>query len=141
MNAIFKTLGVIVLLVIAGCVYFHSRRPRFSGTSVSAIEVHIAPDYYANPTNGYWTRITDRPACDAILREFRQARPIFGGTKVEGELTFLYDNGKTDVVRILPGLSHGQYSFIHGGSFWMPSERFYGVMKAAGVDISRIPKD
>jgi len=85
--------------------------------------------------------ITNRAACEAVVREFAQARPVFGASKAIGELAFRYDDGKTNVVWMLPGMPQGYYTIYLGGTFRMPSERFYQVLKDGGVDISKIPKD
>ncbi len=75
------------------------------------------------------------------MREFAQARPVFGSTKTIGELAFRYESGKTDVVWMSPGMPQGHYTIYLGGTFRMPSERFYQVLKNGGVDVSQIPKD
>jgi len=131
-------LGFIVLALIGGCLYFESRRPHFSGTSPLAIDVRVR-DVFS--TNVYQMSITNRGACETIVREFSQARPIFGATKAVGEFTFRYESGKTDVVWMLPGMPQGYYTIYLGGTFRLPSERFYQLMKEGGVDVSKIPKD
>jgi len=103
-----------------------------------AIDVRI-PD--RSSTNVYQMSITNRAACEAVLQEFAQARPVFGSRQVIGKLTFRYDNGKTDVVHMLPGMPDGYYTIYLGNTFRMRSERFYQVLKNAGVDVSQLPKD
>lgn len=118
-----SALGICALAALAGCIYFESRRPRFSGTSPVAIDVKVQPDYYS--TNAYRFSITNRTACEAVVREFTQVRPVFGASMAIGELAFRYDSGKTDVVWMLPGMPQGYYTIYLGGTFRMPSERFY----------------
>jgi hypothetical protein len=130
------------LVLIGGCLYYESRRPHFSGTSPSAIDVHIG-GYHAS-TNDYHMSITNRTACETLLREFRQARPYVDQSKAVGKFTFHYDSGKTDVVWMISG-SHGYHSIFFvrpswgPNSFHMRNERFYQVLKGAGVDVSKIP--
>jgi hypothetical protein len=99
----------------------------------------VQPDYYS--TNAYRFTITNRAACEAVVREFSQARPVFGASKAIGELAFRYDSGKTDVVWMIPGRPQGYYTIYRGGTFRTPSERFYQVLEKGGVDVSRIPKE
>ncbi len=131
-------LGVTILALIGGCFYFESRRPHFSGASPLAIDVRVRD---LSSTNVYEISITNRTSCEAIVREFSQARPVLGAGKAVGEFTFHYDSGNTDVVWMLPGMPHGYYTIYLGGTFRMPSERFYQVLKEGGVDVSKIPRD
>src|SRR6266542_4326547 len=137
-------IGVGFLALIGGCFFFESRRPHFNVAPPVAINVRVGG--YADEK--YKTAITNRAACAALLREFGRAHPIFGSTKVVGEFTIHYSDGTTEIVPFLPGLSHGQYSIIvrrpfprSSGTFWIPSERFYQLLKDGGVDVSQIPQD
>jgi hypothetical protein len=131
-------LGILAFSLIGGCLYFESRRPHFSGTSPSAIDVRV--DDVAS-TNVYQMSITNRAACETILQDFLQARPVFGASKAIGAFTFHYDSGKTDVVWMIPGMPQGYYTIYLGGTFRMPSERFYQVLKEGGVNVAKIRKD
>jgi hypothetical protein len=131
----FITIGILVLVLISGCIFYYSRHPQFSGTAPLAIDVRISTD---SSMNGYRMSITNREACETILREFRQAHGVFSGHKEVGELAFHYDNGTTDVVLMMPGLPQGYSDIIYMGSaFRLPSERFYKVLKDGGVDVSK----
>jgi len=84
--------------------------------------------------------ITNRTACDAILREFRQAHWVFGSEAQMGTFTIRYDNSKTDIVLFLHGFPGGYYSIVRsGGTYRMPIERFRKVLSDAGVDVSKFP--
>ena len=99
------TPGIIVLLLLIGGLYFESRRPRFSDTSPSTIDVHVEDSASTNATV-YQVSITNRAACETVLREFSQARPYIDQKKAVGKFTFHYDSGKTDVVWMISN-SHG----------------------------------
>ena len=132
---IFVLVAILVLVVIGYCFYYHSRHPQFSGTSPLAIDVRVSTD---SSTNGYRVSITNRTTCEAILRRFREAHGVFSGHKAIGELTFRYENGKTDVVWMMPGLPDGYCDIYLGGAFRLPSDRFYQVLRDGGVDVSEI---
>ena len=73
---------ILALLLIAGCVYyFDLRKVHFSGTSPIAIDVHIH-DHAS--TNIYDVSITNRAACEGLLKELQHASPGFGGSQVVG---------------------------------------------------------
>ena len=104
--------------------------------------MHIDADYAS--TNDYHMSITNRTACETLLREFSQARPYIDQSKAVGKFTFHYENGKTDVVWIIAG-SQGYHTIFFVRPFWgpssfhIPSERFHQLLKEAGVDVSKIP--
>lgn len=132
---------IIGLALIGGCLYFETRRPHFSGTSPLAIDVSVR--YYDGGPNNYGMRdyaltITNRAACEAILREFQKARPVFGSEKGMGTFTFRYDNGEKDDVLILHGFPDGYYSISDGRmTFRMPIDEFRKTLNDAGVDASK----
>jgi hypothetical protein len=130
---LFISIGLLVLVLIAGTVYSHSGSPHFSGVSPSAVDVSLS----VSSSNTYRRSITDRAACDMILHEFRQARRVFFLHRVEGEITFRYDNGAADVVKISPGSPAGACYFLYlGRTYRLPSERFYQAFKAGGINFS-----
>ena len=132
--------AIIVLALIGGCLYFESRRPHFNGIRPLAIDVVVRD--YATGTNEYRTTITNRAACDAFLREFSQARPVFGSEMVMSTFAFRYDSGRTDTVGVLHGFPNGYYSILQGGTTYrMPIARFRELLKNGGVDVSRFPGD
>jgi len=130
---LFISVGLLALLLIGGIVYFHSGSPHFSGVSPSAVDLSLP----FSSSNGYRRSITNRAACDMILHEFRQARRVFFLHRVEGELTFRYNNGTADVVKISPGSPAGACYFSYlGRTYHLPSERFYQAFKDGGIDCS-----
>ena len=126
--------GVLVLALIGGCVYFHSRSPQFSGASPEVVDLRIS----SSSSTAYQSRITNREACDTLLREFRQAHGVFFRHRPSGEMTFSFANGKTDTVLVTFGLPQGYCYFYLHGTFQLDSERFYQTLKDAGVDVSKI---
>jgi len=132
--------AIIVLVLIGGCLYFESRRPHFNGTQPLAIDIVVRD--YVTGTNEYRTSITNRDACDAFLREFSQARPVFGSEMVMGTFAFRYASGNTDTVGVLHGFPNGYYSILQGGTTYrMPIARFRELLKDGGVDVSKFPGD
>jgi hypothetical protein len=124
--------AIIALALIGGCLYFQLRRPHFNGIRPLAIDVVVHD--YATGTNEYRTTITNPAACDAFLREFTQARPVFGSEMVIGTFTFRYDSGKTDAVGVLHGFPNGYYSILQGGTTYrMPFARFRELLKDEDV--------
>jgi len=67
--------------------------------------VHVEDSASTNATV-YQMSITNRAACETVLREFSQARPYIDQKKAVGKFTFHYDSGKTDVVWMISN-SHG----------------------------------
>jgi hypothetical protein len=134
---VFIVIGFLAVVLICGCVYYYSRHPQFSGPSPLAIDVRLS---HGSSTNDYRTTITNRAACEAIQRGFREAHGVFSGHKAIGELTFRYANGKTDTVWMMPGLPGGYSDIYLRGAFRLPSDRFYQILKGGGVDASEIQK-
>ena len=131
---LFMAVGVLVLALIGGCVYFHSRSPQFSGASPEVIDVRIS----TSSSIAYRSSITNREACDTLLREFRQAHGVFFRHRPSGEMTFRFANGKTDTVQVTFGSPQGYCYFYLRGTFQLESEHFYQALKDAGVDVSKI---
>jgi hypothetical protein len=82
--------------------------------------------------------ITNRSACEGLVKELAQASPTFGGSMVVGKLTFRYADGKTDTVYILPG-PYQQYTILQSGTFTVSTNSFFRVLADGGVDLSKIP--
>ncbi len=93
---------------------------------------------HVNPTNIYRMTITNRPVCERLVSEFKQASPTFGGSKVAGELSFRYKDGATNVVRLLPG-PYQQYTLLQNGTFTVATNSFFGILADGGVDLSQLP--
>ena len=131
-----RTLVILAVFFVAGCVYYFGlRRLHFSGASPMTIDVSISD---AASTNVYQMSITNRLACGVIFRELTRARPSFGGSKVAGDLTFHYADGKTDTIYLLPG-PYQQYTVMRNGTFVVPTNSFFKVLADGGVDLSKIP--
>lgn len=139
MKGCLTALAMVVLLAIGGCLYFDSGRPRFSGTSPSSIDVYIERKQLST-NDDYRMTITNRAACESILRGFSEAHHVFGASKAFGKFTFHYDSGKTDVVWVFPP-EETHCTIALGGTYRMPNERFFQVLKQAGVDVSKIQRD
>jgi hypothetical protein len=129
--------AVVALVTIAASLY--KSRPRFSGSSPSAIEVIVYKP--GSRDIAYQTTVTNRPASDSILKEFTKAHFNMNGRKADGEFIIRYDDGKTDRVPFEPGRIEGWYKIYHHGFYSIPSERFFQVLHDGGVDVSRIPRN
>jgi hypothetical protein len=126
-------IGIIFVMVFSCSVYVH--HPHFSGSSPVAIDV--VPRWPAYTDTPYQTQITNRVLCDAIFRELRSARFVGFGAKAHGELGIHFDNGAVDRI-LLVRSSQDEWVFFHHGFYRMPTERFFSVLKDAGVDVSRL---
>jgi hypothetical protein len=85
---------IAALLLIGGCLYFEAKHPHLSGLSPVSVTFRFSDETVAT--------ITNRDACAALLEEFRQAQWNGRQPKAMGAFTIQYDNGKTDVVYLLP---------------------------------------
>ncbi len=131
-----SALGTLAVLLIGVYFYFETRRPHFSGATPSAINVQVGQWGYSYDEK----TINNRAACDAILREFSKARPVFRSEKVIGRFTFQYDSGKTDRVPFLHGFPDGYYSIlIDGITYRMPIDRFRKLLKDGGAEVTNFP--
>jgi hypothetical protein len=129
-------IGIVILVMIAFGEYCRSKHPQFGGASPLAIDVRVTRKY--SSTNLYRISITNRAACDSILNELRQAQFVLDRNKAIGEIVIRYDNGKADIVLIMPRLRSANSDIYFGGAFRLPRERFYQVLKDGGVDISKL---
>ena len=91
-------------------------------------------------TNYYRTTITNRLACEKILRGFREAHGVFSGHQADGELIVRYENGESDTIRTMTGLPDGYSDIYLHGSFRLPSDRFYQILRDGGVDVAQVTK-
>jgi hypothetical protein len=131
-----RKLAILAMLLIGGCsvYYFRLRRPHFSGDSPISVDLHVTD---VASTNIYQMSITNRAACEALVKELRRASPTFGGSAVIGEITFRYADDKTDTVYILPG-PYQQYTILQNGTVTVPTNSFFKVLADGGVDVSKI---
>jgi|GEM_PF-2450754 len=128
-------IGIVFFGLIAFGLYCRSKHPQFGGVSPLAIDVRVPSDY--SSTNVYRMSITNRAGCDSIFNELRQAQFVLDRNKAIGEFVIRYDNGKTDVVLIMPRLRSANSDIYFGGAFRLPRERFYQVLKDEGIDVSK----
>ena len=131
-------MGIVFLVLITFGEYSRSKHPQFGGASPLAIDVRVTRDY--SSTSLYRMSITNRAACDSILNELRQAHFVLDRNKAIGELVIRYNNGKTDIVLMMPRLRSANSDIYFGGAFRLPRERFYQVLKDGGVDVSKFCK-
>jgi hypothetical protein len=134
-----NAVAMVLLAIVAGCIYLHTRRPQFSGTSVASIDLR-REGLNTTLTNSYRVSITNRVACEKIIQVFRNARWVFGFSQGATELTFHYLGGQTDVVWLAPGMPDDYYTILTStGAFRMPRADVFRALQDGGVDVSRIP--
>jgi hypothetical protein len=85
--------------------------------------------------------VHDPKSCEGILTVLRGGR---AGTDHKcasnGSLTIGYADGASDTLDLLAGHDDSRYEFRFGmGLYRVPRARFLDALKAAGVDVSRIP--
>ena len=128
--------GILFLLLLSFSIY--AQRPRFGGTSPKAIEVVVFRPF--SNEIAYRTDITNRVACEKVLKELRQARFTFFGFKPTGVLNIQYDNGRVDHLKFTQ-CNDGTHSLTFHMFYEMPSRQFCQALKEAGVDVSRFEGD
>jgi hypothetical protein len=129
----------VVLVIIAGYIYLHTRRAQFSSRSVASIDLR-REGLTSTLTNSYQVSITNRVACERILQEFSHAHWVFGFSQGATELSIRYLDGQTDVVWLAPGMPGEYYTILtSSGAFRMPRADVFKVLADGGVDVSRIP--
>ncbi len=130
-------LGLVALGVVN---HYYFRTPTFSGSSPMAIE--IVADTPDLSKDLYYTNINDRAACSNILRALGEARVTgFHACPTLGWFAVLYDNGKSEMIHFLPGHDPNRYEIrCASGNFALSRQRFYQVLKDAGVDTTKIPE-
>ena len=124
--------GVLFLLLLSFSLYV--QHPRFGGSSPTRIEV-IA--YRPLSTDiVYRTDITDRAACEKVVKELGQARFALFGFKPTGVLNIQYENGRIDHLKFTQ-CNDGTHSLTHRVFYVMPSAQFCRALKEAGVDVAK----
>ncbi len=124
--------GVLFLLLLCFSVYV--QRPRFGGSSPKSIEVVVYRPFSSEIA--YHTDISDRAACEKVLRELRHARFTFFGFKPTGVLNIQYDDGKVDRLKFTQ-CNDGTHSLTFRVFYEIPSKQFCRALQEAGVDVSR----
>jgi hypothetical protein len=132
----FVLFGVLALLLLSFT--FYAQRPRFGGSSPKAIEVVVFRPF--SKEIAYRTEITNRAACEKVVKELRQARFTFFGFKPTGVLNIQYDDGKVDHLKFTP-CNDGTHSLTFRFFYEIRSKQFCQSLKEAGVDVSRFEGD
>lgn len=134
--------GSFVLLGVAG--YFYLRSPHFSGSAATSIDITMqSPD---SPTAEskvlVQASIPNGPACASLFALLRSARFRMDHKCADiGSFTVRYANGKTDTLAVLPGHDPTRYEFRFGGWLYrLPREQLFQVLRAAGVDSTKMPE-
>jgi len=123
-----------VLFVLLLCFSIFIQHPRFSGHSPKVIEV-VA--YRPSSSEiAYRADVTNRVACEKVLKELGQARFAFFGFKPTGVLNIQYDNGKVDHLKFTQ-CNDGTHSLTFHVFYVIPSRQFCRALKEAGFDVSR----
>jgi hypothetical protein len=133
--------GILIMaLVVATGGWLYLRHPRFSGKEPMAITI------FAQVTNTgvvlIDATITNRESCPEIFAMLCKAT---WGTdhKCEaiGTVTIRYAEGTKDELGFLPSHGEDKFEFRHQWlKYNVPREKFYGVLKLAGVETSKIPE-
>jgi hypothetical protein len=126
--------GVFLLLVVSCSIYVH--HPHLSASQALAIDLRAHKQ--GNSAGAYQTTITNRDACEAILRQLRMARFVGFGAAPNGEMTIRYANGKADRVLLMWSPDHSDFLFFHHGFYKGPAERFFTELKDGGVDVTKL---
>jgi hypothetical protein len=124
--------GILFLLLLSISIY--AQRPRFGGTSPKAIEVVVFRPF--SNEIAYRTDITNRGACEKLLKDLGQARFTFFGFKPTGVLNIQYDGGKVDHLKFTQ-CNDGTHSLTFRLFYEIPSRQFCQALKETGVDVSQ----
>lgn len=86
--------------------------------------------------------ITSEPACASLLEFLRSAQSHSDHKCMDiGTFTIRYTNGKADTLAFLPGHDPTNYEFRFDGLLYrLPRERFYQILRDAGVDSTKMPE-
>jgi len=124
--------GAVALLLVLSCsAYVH--HPHFAGSSPSSVGVIVyAP---ASSRIAYQTNITDPTSCKVLVAGLKKAEFAMFGAKADAELNIHYGSGETDRVGFTRGYK-GRCSFFQHGIYSMPSNEFFQVLAAGGIDVS-----
>ena len=125
-------IGALFISVFVFSIYL--QHPRFSGVSPTVIEVVAYRPFSSEIT--YRTDITNRAACEKLLKELRQARFTFFGFKPTGVLNIRYDNGRVDHLKFTQ-CNDGTHSLTFNAFYVIPSTQFCRALIEAGVDVSK----
>ena len=138
-------LSFIVLFIALGVGgYFYLRSPHFSGSAATSMELAMwLPDGPSalDDKPSVQASITNKPACESLLVLLRSARLRMDLCKCGdiGALKIQYSTGETDTLRLLPGHDPASYAFRFGnGLYRLPRERFFHVLRDAGVDTKKL---
>jgi hypothetical protein len=123
--------AVVCLLVLSCAAYIY--HPHFPGTSPSSIVILVYRP--ASSEIAYETNLTNASGCKMVVAGLRHAVFSGFGAKADGELNIRYENGKTDRVGFTRSY-YGRCSFFRGGFYSMPSNDFFEVLAAGGMDTS-----
>jgi hypothetical protein len=135
-------LAVFVLFVLAA--YFYLRSPHFSGSAVSSIDItmHTQGSPTSKPKVLVQASITNAPACASLLALLRSARFHTDHKCADiGSFTIRYVNGKADTLWFLPGHHPTSYEVRFNGLLYrIPRDRFYQILRGAGIDTTNVPE-
>jgi hypothetical protein len=134
---------IAIILILGARGYFYMRAPHFHGSTVSIIEIKMfAPNLTPGSKPLVDTSITNPSACASVFELLRSARYRMDHKCGDiGSFTVRYSSGKSDVLDFLPGHDPTAYEFRLNRSLYRVSrDRFYQVLRDAGVDTTNIPE-
>lgn len=129
-------------ILIVGWYLMWLRGPSFSGDTASSIEITMqSPEVPNVKTEAWQTSITNEAACASLLALLRSARPHLDHKCGDvGSFRIHYTNGRMNNLAFLPGHDPASYEFRWGGGLYrIPRDRFYQVLREAGVDMTKMP--
>lgn len=123
--------AVIILLVLSCSIYIY--HPHFKSSSPKAIGVRVYRPGFSQIA--YETNLTNPSGCKRVVAGLGRAVFTGFGPKADGELNFQYEDGNTELVGFTRSYD-GRCSFFRGAFYSMPSNDFFEVLAAGGLDVS-----
>ena len=144
--------GMLLLAIIAariGYLKWYSQSPHLDGAAVSSIEIEVDGPIRSENTDCEdqdimdmeHMKMTNATDCADLLALLNSARPREEHKCGEkGLIALHYVNGSTTILMILPGHDPAGYEFRSTyGLFGFSRERFFQILRHAGLDTSKVP--
>ena len=127
------------LLAFAGYLYFRTVPKSIEVVVRPQLSFELEDDEAGAQRAGLQTTITNRAACDSVLRVLR-AGTIGKDHKCAdvGFFKIRYVSGNTEIIKFLPGHDPKLYELRPGGR--LSRKEFYQTLQEAGVDTSKLPQ-
>jgi hypothetical protein len=133
-------IAIAAAICVAGlvCFWYDNKpltgsRPRFPDTTPVSIDISV----FGSPL----TTITNVAGLTSVMGMLRSGRSVeTHECKHRGRMALRFANQESLRVGFLPGHHFLRYEFdAPGGLFAVPRSQFLGALKAAGVDVHKIP--